>query len=912
MLATVALAAVGAWGILQELRRRAAPPPPPEGLAVQAETYALLVGCGEYPYLRRPGQEEDYERNVRLRAPPNDVALLAGALERYLGVPRANIDVLTGWPEEPERRPTAANLLASLDRLARRVRPGAHVVFHFSGHGSQQADEDGDEPDGCDEVLLAADVGTADPRTGASLGLVRDDELALRLRALRAAGATVWALLDCCHSGTAARGPSRASGLDPAEAAELRTRGLDPRRLGLSAPSPRGGRGARREAIFDELGPLEGLATFAAAHDDEEAVELTLPRGRFAPDRVPHGLLTFAVVNALRRHLGQLTLAELGDLVLEEYRRIPWREATPLVTGDRTLRAGTGRREGGTVLVFRRTEGGLAVDAGALRGMTPGSVVEIFRPGRLGLPDAALARAVVDRVEPTRSWVVGVAGGGSLEGVPDGAPALLVSLAPGGEPLALALLEADGSAADAGDAALARLLPDPARRERLLIRAPWEADCWLRPLEGPGAGRGPWLLVPTGLDSDLEPLETEADGVAERLERLRRARALRRAAASGPLAGVPEGVRVEVQVHAEGQAPRPWSPGLSLAPGEQIDVRLQNATGEDVDVALQGLSWEQEHVPLVQRHTLARDDRASRSLLPAEVLLALNDDGAGRESLLLVVAVRPRDGVALSLAPLSPKPGARASPPAAGAGAGAAPPDDALAYLGAREPGARGGGPPVHLGLMEISWCTSWGRLGLPPGVEACLTAIAAPADLGPAPAAEPDEPRLWRVPWTLAGVLPGRPPRGADPGQAAVLVLKARRPAPQEPVLGLFLDADGDAGLEEGLDAAALSALAQRQREGSLPVELALLIDAEGCWAAYPRSVGDTRLGHVRVASPHAAHRAGERHDLGPGGWTCRATAGPWLSTRLVPTPAGHARARLFAALTELRRPAPESPAGK
>ena len=41
------------------------------------------------------------------------------------------------------------------------VRPGDYLFFHYSGHGGQQADKDGDEADGKDETLVPLDYQTA-------------------------------------------------------------------------------------------------------------------------------------------------------------------------------------------------------------------------------------------------------------------------------------------------------------------------------------------------------------------------------------------------------------------------------------------------------------------------------------------------------------------------------------------------------------------------------------------------------------------------------------------------------------------------------------------------------------------------------------------------------------------------------
>ena len=96
--------------------------------------------------------------------------------------------------------------------LIQQVKPGDIVYFHFSGHGHQIPDDNGDELDGWDESLVPAnatnDKGKLNPKEFYS-NYIRDDELGQLLDELRLKiGATgdVMVSIDACHSGTATRG----------------------------------------------------------------------------------------------------------------------------------------------------------------------------------------------------------------------------------------------------------------------------------------------------------------------------------------------------------------------------------------------------------------------------------------------------------------------------------------------------------------------------------------------------------------------------------------------------------------------------------------------------------------------------------------------------------------------------------
>lgn len=73
-------------------------------------------------------------------------------------------------------------------------RPGDSLVFHYSGHGSQQRNYNGDEVDGFDETLCPLDFETR--------GMIVDDEINETIVRPLPRGAKLHAIIDACHSGT--------------------------------------------------------------------------------------------------------------------------------------------------------------------------------------------------------------------------------------------------------------------------------------------------------------------------------------------------------------------------------------------------------------------------------------------------------------------------------------------------------------------------------------------------------------------------------------------------------------------------------------------------------------------------------------------------------------------------------------
>lgn len=102
--------------------------------------------------------------------------------------------VLTDDQQNPAGRPTRANIIRAMHWLVAGAQPNDSLFLHFSGHGSQTEDLDGDEEDGLDETILPEDFKTA--------GMIVDDEMHDILVKPLPAGCRLTALFDCCHSGS--------------------------------------------------------------------------------------------------------------------------------------------------------------------------------------------------------------------------------------------------------------------------------------------------------------------------------------------------------------------------------------------------------------------------------------------------------------------------------------------------------------------------------------------------------------------------------------------------------------------------------------------------------------------------------------------------------------------------------------
>lgn len=90
--------------------------------------------------------------------------------------------------------PTLANIVNGMSWLVQDAKQGDTLLFHYSGHGTSIADQDGDEDDGLDEALVPMDYARA--------GLLRDDDIYKILIQRLPEGVKLVCICDCCHSGT--------------------------------------------------------------------------------------------------------------------------------------------------------------------------------------------------------------------------------------------------------------------------------------------------------------------------------------------------------------------------------------------------------------------------------------------------------------------------------------------------------------------------------------------------------------------------------------------------------------------------------------------------------------------------------------------------------------------------------------
>lgn len=436
-----------------------------------SETRALLIGVSDY---------DDSAGVADLKGPANDVRLLSTTL-RNRGID--DLIVLADGVEGGAR-PTRAAILDAFAALAASAQDGDFIYIHLSGHGTRQADRNGDETDGLDEVFLPADTARAEAGAGAIPNAITDDEIGAALHAIRMTGADVWFVLDSCHSGSGTRAAT------PGTMARF----VDPATLGVSVTPAHQVEDATDPAEGPE--PPGGFLAFYAAQSTELAREVNFAEAEGGDDW--YGLFTSTLAARLQDDAA-LSFRQLFQAVLSDMNagHVPGaaRLQTPLWEGNLIDAAVFGGRDTSGIRRFAVTDDSVA--AGMVHGLAEGTL--------LGL--------VADAADPADA-VIGFA---QVED-PDAAEAFLRPVSADCTPRANALCAIDGALP--AEARFAQVIAHPvdltinlARPRDLATGAPLgDDDPLVRALAeavtATSDGTGPGVTL-ADTDADIDVLATD-------------------------------------------------------------------------------------------------------------------------------------------------------------------------------------------------------------------------------------------------------------------------------------------------------------------------------------------------------------------------------------------------------------------
>ena len=144
--------------------------------------FALLVGIANY---KNP--------QYQLRGPLNDVRNFCNVLTSVYGFDTRNIAVLTD--RDASRNEILIHLEELLGASCVEGSGPCHLVFYYSGHGTQVPDVDGDEADHLDEAIVPWDF------DGSTNSTITDDMIYERCAKYYKKGMTIDLIYDSCFSG---------------------------------------------------------------------------------------------------------------------------------------------------------------------------------------------------------------------------------------------------------------------------------------------------------------------------------------------------------------------------------------------------------------------------------------------------------------------------------------------------------------------------------------------------------------------------------------------------------------------------------------------------------------------------------------------------------------------------------------
>lgn len=185
---------------------------------------ALIITIGDYPDIKDAWSDLHSA---------NDARLLEATLVTT-GFDKNNITHIQ------DKAATRKGIEKAFINFAGTCTPGDFIIIHFSGHGQQIEDLNGDEPDGLDEALVGYNAPMRFPANGKYNfeEHICDDDLAVWINDIQKVigkDGQILVNIDACHSGSATRGddlvrgdaePCVSSKFDPSKKVNTHTKGF--------------------------------------------------------------------------------------------------------------------------------------------------------------------------------------------------------------------------------------------------------------------------------------------------------------------------------------------------------------------------------------------------------------------------------------------------------------------------------------------------------------------------------------------------------------------------------------------------------------------------------------------------------------------------------------------------------------
>jgi len=333
------------------------------------QRWALLIGINEYK-----------SQQIRsLKGCVADVENMRDILVHRFGFPESNIKMILNQQATTKNinKTVQSHLLKNNS-----INQNDVVLLYYAGHGSQQVDENNDEPDGMDETIVPHDA-----RAGGAE--ITDDEIGNWLVELRKKTSHLTFILDACHSGSATRDPYSQVRYLPPETGAKSTRSAHTRTYSQSSKGS------------DWIRPESGYTLLSACMHFENAHE-------FKVENQVRGVFSYHLQEILKGIDSTWTYRELLEEIGAKIAGTRYRNMQhPLVEGDldKQIFSGIAFSRPPHFQISNIKDNRVTIDAGSVHLMTRGSILGIYpkEVKQTGNDNNCVAKLVTEKVLSTTS-----------------------------------------------------------------------------------------------------------------------------------------------------------------------------------------------------------------------------------------------------------------------------------------------------------------------------------------------------------------------------------------------------------------------------------------------------------------------------------------------------------------------------